>query len=351
VLDGDAIAAQQDLKALDAKAELESLGSFLGDTGDLAAAGVRVVHGGPDFTAATLVDESVLERLEGISELAPLHNPPALAAIRDLRKLRPALPVVACFDTAFHASLAPVAFTYAVPKPWREWGVRRYGFHGLSHAYASRKAAERTGASRIVTCHLGAGASLAAVRGGACVDTTMGFTPMEGLVMATRSGSVDPGAILWAQRRHGLDAAAVERALDREAGLLGLAGSADMKQVLEARAAGDRDAELAVNVYVHRLRSAIASMAAALSGIDALVFTGGVGEHSAEVRARGVYGLDFLGLAVDEGLNAAAGPEDREITGSGARARVLVIQAREDLEIARQTRAVLERRPAQASDR
>jgi acetate kinase len=340
VLDDDAVAGQQDLKALDAKAERDSLGSFLDGAGELAAAGVRVVHGGPDFTASTLVDDSVLERLEGLSELAPLHNPPALGAIRDLRELRPDLPVVACFDTAFHASLAPVAFTYAVPKRWREWGVRRYGFHGLSHAYASRKAAQRTGASRIVTCHLGAGASLAAVRDGACVDTTMGFTPMEGLVMATRSGSVDPGAVLWAQRRHGLDPGAVERALDREAGLFGLAGSADMKEVLEARAAGHRDAELAVNVYVYRLRSAIASMTAALGGIDALVFTGGVGENAAPIREETCAGLGFLGLGLDRKANRSAKP-DAEVTAADSRVRVFVIAAREDLEIARGVRKVI----------
>jgi acetate kinase len=198
------------------------------------------------------------------------------------------------------------------------------------------------GAARIVSCHLGAGASLAAVRDGASVDTTMGFTPMEGLVMATRSGSVDPGAILWAQSRHRLRATAVERALDRDSGLLGLAGTADMKQVLDARDAGAADAALAVSVYVHRLRASIASMAAALGGLDTLVFTGGVGEHSAAVREETCAGLGLLGISIDGEANGQARP-DAEITARASHVRVLVIAAREDLEIAREARHVLDR--------
>jgi acetate kinase len=235
--------------------------------------------------------------------------------------------------------------TYAVPREWRErYGVRRYGFHGLSHAYAARRAAELLGRPadglRTVTCHLGAGASLAAVRSGVSVDTTMGFTPMEGVVMATRSGSVDPGMVLWLQTHAGLTAAAMTDALDRRSGILGLAGTADMREVLRAAAAGDPDARLAVDVYVHRLRAEVAAMAAAIDGLDALVFTGGVGEHAAQVRAAAGAGLGFLGVAVDGARNAAV-EYDADVSAPGARARTLVVRAREDLEIARQVRAVL----------
>src|SRR4030095_4013425 len=225
--------------------------------------------------------------------------------------------------------------TYALPAPWRErFGLRRFGFHGLSHAYASRRAA----AARVVSCHLGAGASLAAVRDGACVDTTMGFTPMEGLVMATRAGSVDPGLVLWLLRQ-GLDADALERGLDREGGIKGLAGDADMQAVLSR---ADPEARLAVDVYVHRLRAAIAAMAAAMGGVDTLGFTGGVGEHAAEIRARAAAGLGFLGVALDPDANAQA-TADAEIGAPGAAVRTLVVTAREDLEVARQVRELLPR--------
>jgi acetate kinase len=245
----------------------------------------------------------------------------------------PDTPAVACFDTAFHATLPPAAATYAVPAAWRErWGVRRYGFHGLSHAYASRRAA----AARVVSCHLGAGASLAAVRDGVSLDTTMGFTPMEGLVIATRSGSVDPGLVLWLLR-HDVSADAVEEGLDRDGGLRGLAGDGDMRALL---ARDDADAGLALDVYVHRLRAGIAAMVAALGGLDALVFTGGVGEHAPEVRAAAADGLGFLGVALDADANARA-TADAEIGVAGAAARTLVVTAREDLEVARQVRTLL----------
>ena len=250
-----------------------------------------------------------------------------------MRRALPDVPAVACFDTAFHATLPAAAATYALPREWRErFGLRRFGFHGLSHAYASRRAA----APRVVSCHLGAGASLAAVRDGICVDTTMGFTPIEGLVMATRAGSVDPGLLLWLLR-HGLDADALERGLDREGGIKGLAGDADMRAVL---ARDDDDARLAIDVYVHRLRAGIAAMAAALGGLDTLVFTGGVGEHAPEIRARTAAGLGFLGLELDAEANANT-TADAEIGAPDARARTLVVTAREDLEVARQVRARL----------
>jgi acetate kinase len=297
------------------------------------AVGHRVVHGGERFREAVRVDERVAAALGELTDLAPLHQPAALAGIAAVGRALSEVPAVACFDTAFHATLPAAARTYALPRAWRErFGLHRYGFHGLSHAYASRRA----GAPRVVSCHLGAGASLAAVRDGACVDTTMGFTPMEGLVMATRAGSVDPGLLLWLLR-HGIDADALEQGLDREGGLRGLAGDADMRAVL---ARDDADAGLALEVYVHRLRAGIAAMAAALGGLDALVFTGGVGEHAAEVRARTVAGLGFLGVTLDAEANARA-TADAEIGAAGAPARTLVVTAREDLEVARQVRDLL----------
>jgi acetate kinase len=292
------------------------------------------VHGGERFREAVLVDDSVAAALEELTDLAPLHQPAALAGIAAVGRALSDIPAVACFDTAFHATLPAAAATYALPQEWRErFGLRRFGFHGLSHAYASSRAA----AGRVVSCHLGAGASLAAVRDGVCVDTTMGFTPMEGLVMATRSGSVDPGLVLWLLR-HGVDADALERGLDREGGLRGLAGDAEMRAVL---ARDDGDARLALDVYVHRLRASIATMAAAMDGLDALVFTGGVGEHAPAIRERAAAGLGFLGIALDAAANASASA-DAEIGAAGAVVRTLVITAREDLEISRQLRALLD---------
>ena len=311
-----------------------------------AACGVRVVHGGIRFRAAIVVEGEVLRALDELSNLAPLHNPPATAAMRHLLSNRPEAPVVACFDTAFFANLPDAAATYAIPWRWTdEWGVRRFGFHGLSHAYASRRAAELLGsdvsALRTVTCHLGAGASLAAVRGGAAVDTTMGFTPMDGLVMATRSGSVDPGALLWVQREQGVTAGEMEQALDRESGLLGVSGvGAGMSEVLGAERDGNRRASLAIEVYLHRLSGLIASMAAAMGGLDALVFTGGVGEKVSEIRSRSLAGLEFLGIAIDEETNRATA-SDGNVSSEDSPVKTLVVTAREDLEIAREVRAVL----------
>ncbi|HEY8200003.1 MAG TPA: acetate/propionate family kinase, partial [Actinomycetota bacterium] len=257
------------------------------------------------------------------------------------------LPAVACFDTAFHATMPAEAATYGISWRWtEELGVRRFGFHGLSHAYASRRAAELVrrapGELRIVTCHLGAGASVTAVAGGVSVDTTMGFTPLEGLVMATRSGSVDPGALLWLQERLHLGPAAMAEQLERHAGLLGTSGiSGDMREVLAAAAAGERRAALAAGVYVHRARAAVAAMAAAIDGLDALVFTGGVGEASAEVRARVCRGLGFLGVDLDPARNLSPGAADADLATARSPVRLLRIQAREDLEIAREVRRVL----------
>ena len=305
------------------------------------AVGHRVVHGGLDYTAPTVVDDDVLARIEALSALAPLHQPRAVAAIRAARSALPERPQVACFDTAYHSSLSPAAYTYALPAAWRErWPVRRFGFHGLSHAYAARRAAELLGrpleGMRTVTCHLGAGASLCASESGRSVDTTMGFTPLEGLVMATRSGSVDPGLVLWLQTECGLSAGEVTDGLERHAGLAGLSGtSGDYRDLGD-----DTGGRLAVAVYLHRLRREIAAMATALGGMDALVFTGGVGEHQPALRAAAADGLAFLGVAVDPARNASTST-DGDITGAHAPVRSLVLTAREDLEIARQVRATV----------
>jgi acetate kinase len=251
---------------------------------------------------------------------------------------------VACFDTAFHATLPAAAATYALPAEWRErWGLRRYGFHGLSHAWAARRAAELTGrpasALRVITAHLGAGASLAAVLGGRSIDTTMGFTPLEGLVMATRSGSVDPGLLLWLQTSAGLTAEEVTDALEFRSGVHGLAGTADLREVVERAEQGDADAGLALDVYAHRARAGVAAMVAALGGVDVLVLTGGVGERSPAVRSAVVNGLGFLGLALDPERNRTAEP-DADIGVTGA-VPVYVVAAREDLQIAAEVRTVL----------
>lgn len=305
------------------------------------AVGHRVVHGGTDFCGPALLDDETLGRIEALAPLAPLHQPRSVAGIRAVRALLPDTPAVACFDTAFHATLPAATSTYALPAAWRQrWPLRRFGFHGLSHQHAVRRAADLLGRRpdglRMVTCHLGAGASLCASLGGRSVDTTMGFTPLEGLVMATRSGSVDPGLVLWLQTEGGLSADEVADGLERHAGLAGLSGTpGDFRWLGEGEAAA-----LAVDVYVHRLRREIAAMVASLGSLDVLVFTGGVGEHQPSLRAAAARGLGFLGVAVDRQANEAR-VADGEITAVGAAVRTFVVTSREDLEIARQVRSAL----------
>jgi acetate kinase len=305
----------------------------------------RIVHGGERFTQAVRLDATLERDLRALTELAPLHQPKSLAALDAVSAALPNLPAVACFDTAFHRSLPAAATTYALPARWRErWGVRRYGFHGLSHSWVARRAVELLDGPesglRIVSCHLGAGASLCAIRDGASIDTTMGFTPLEGLVMATRSGSVDPGLLLWLLEDGRLSEPELAEGLEHGSGLLGLGGSSDMREILRRSDAGDGPAALALDVYLHRLRAGIAATAAAVGGLDALVFTGGVGENAAAVRSGAVDGLGFLGLAVDQSLNSASGG-DREIGHADSSARLFVVRAREDLEMVRQTRELL----------
>ena len=330
-----------DIPAPRSTVDMRALSAELERLGPADAVGHRIVHGGRRFVEPVLVSDEVVAALHALADLAPLHQEKSLAALQAVQEALPATPAVACFDTAFHATLPLAAATFALPAEWRErWQLRRYGFHGLSHAYAARRTAVLTGAGRIITCHLGAGASLAAVRDGRSVDTTMGFTPLDGLVMATRSGSVDPGLLLWMLERTGLTAAEMTAALEHESGLVGLAGTADMRELVARAADGDDEARLAFDVYVQRLRSAIAAMAASLGGVEALTFTGGVGERSAPVRAAAIEGLAFLGLALDAERNESVSGEC-EITAAGAGARVVVVPAHEDLEIARGVESVL----------
>ena len=307
------------------------------------AVGHRIVHGGTQFTGPVLVDGSVRAALQELTDLAPLHQPKSLAALDAVTAQLPDVPAVASFDTAFHATIPAAAATYAVPAEWRNrYGIRRYGFHGLSHAYGSARAAEMldvpASGLRVITCHLGAGASLAAVLDGRSVDTTMGFTPLEGLVMATRSGTVDPGLVLWLEEHEHLSPRQVAVALEERSGLTALAGTGDMREIETAADRGDPDAMLAIDVYIHRLTGGIAAMSAATGGVDALVFTGGVGEHSSLVRRRAAERLGFLGVLIDRRRNDIQGGDDVDISASGATVRTLVVTAREDLQIADEAR-------------
>ena len=309
------------------------------------AVGHRVVHGGRHLVEPVVIDDDVVARIGALTSLAPLHQTRALTAMASARAAIPAVSHVACFDTAFHSTMPVAARTYALPQEWRDrWGLERFGFHGLSHAWASRRAPAVAGREpaglRIVSCHLGAGASACAVVDGRSVDTTMGFTPLDGLVMATRSGSVDPGLLLWLLAHADLSVAELRDGVERRGGLAGLSGTdGDMRAVLERRAAGGT-AALAFDVYVHRLRKAIAAMAASAGGLDVLAFTGGVGEHAAPVRAAVVESLAFLGVRVDTEANDAA-QGDADLTAAGAATATVVVSSREDLEIARQVEALL----------
>jgi acetate kinase len=313
--------------------------------GDVHAVGHRVVHGGERYTTAVRITPEVTQAIDALAELAPLHNPASLAGIHAVEQVLPGVPQVAVFDTAFHATLSEVARTYPVPQQWRrEWGVRRYGFHGLSHAYCATRAAQMLGRQdgRLIIAHLGNGASVAAVHHGRCVDTSMGFTPLEGLMMGTRSGSIDPGILLYLLRQHGLDAEQLDHALNYASGLLGVSGvSADMRQVLAAMPQ-QADARLAVEVYVHRIRHTVGAMAATLGGVDALVFTAGVGEHAAVIRERVCENLGYLGLILDRTANDGCQP-DADIAMPTSPGRILVIATREDVTIVRETRRVLTR--------
>jgi acetate kinase len=354
-LDGDVAQHSADLSAGPDGVDGASLAAALAGWPRPDAVGHRIVHGGTRFAGPVLIDGEVRAQLRDLTALAPLHQPKSLAALDAVTAHLPGVPAVACFDTAFHTSIPAEAATYAIPAQWRRrYAIRRYGFHGLSHAYCSRRAAELVGRPlaelRMVTCHLGAGASLAAVLGGRSVDTTMGFTPLEGLVMATRSGTVDPGLVLWLAEHERLPPHEIATVLERRSGLAGLAGTADMREVETAAQRGDPDARLALGVYTHRLAAGVAAMTAATGGLDVLVFTGGVGENSATVRRLAAQRLAYLGVAIrpdggdhDGGDHDRGGRDggDRDITAAGAATRTLVVGAREDLQIAGETRELL----------
>ncbi len=311
----------------------------------LTAVGHRVVHGG-GFDGPALIDDDVIRRIEELNPLAPLHNPANLTGIRVARRMFPDVPHVAVFDTSFHHTLPPHAYTYAVPRSWTgDLGVRRYGFHGTSYAYVSRRAAEFLGRDpaevNLIVLHLGNGASAAAIAGGVSVDTSMGMTPLEGLVMGTRSGDVDPALAGYLSRTAGLGVTEVEDALTRRGGMLALAGSGDMREVWRRVDGGEAGARLAVETYAHRLRKYVGAYYAVLGKVDAVVFTAGVGEHDARIRELGLAGLRRLGIEVDPDRNRAEGGADRFISPTGAEVPVLVIPTDEEREIAAETLAVV----------
>ena len=339
----DSVTGSADLPAPRGEIDTAAVKAAIESFGSVAAVGHRIVHGGSLFRGPVLIDAGVRRKLEALTDLAPLHQPKSLAALDAVSSMLAGVPAVACFDTAFHATIPAAAATFALPEQWRaRWTLRRYGFHGLSHAYVSRRAAVLLGSGelRLVSCHLGAGASLAAVADGRSVDTTMGFTPLEGLVMGTRSGTVDPGLVLWLTEHAQIAPADLSAELEHDSGLKGLAGTDDMRQVLSHADAGDERAHLALAVYLHRLCGLAGSMAAALNGLDTLVFTGGVGENAPDIRRSAAAGLGFLGVSVDGPRNQQASG-DTEITDPGAAVRTFVIAAREDLEIAREVREIL----------
>jgi acetate kinase len=310
--------------------------------GAVDAAAVRVVHGGTQFRSAALADDAVVEGIESLAPLAPLHQPSAVAALRALASALPGTPRVACFDTAFHATLAEEAFRYAVPRSWlTDHGVRRFGFHGLSYAYLASELPRLAGSAprRAVLLHLGSGASACALSEGVSVDTTMGMTPLEGLVMGTRPGVLDPGVVPHLLKR-GVPLDRIERALEKESGLRGLSGSSsDYRTLVDATENGDIDAALALGVFEKRVASGVAQMAACLGGLDALVYSGGIGENVPTLRTGVAQRLAFLGLALDQDRNHGEG--DREIGAKDARARTFVLEAREDVTMAREAAAVL----------
>jgi acetate kinase len=306
---------------------------------DIEVVGHRVVHGGAEFTEPTFITSDVHNAIQRYATYAPGHNPAALEGIAVVTKLLGDVPQVAVFDTAFHRTLPPAASVYPLPYQWTEQGVLRYGFHGISHKYCAERAAQLLNRDLaeldLITCHLGNGCSLAAIHAGQSIDTTMGFTPLDGLMMGTRPGVMDPGIILYLLRQPQVDTATLERMLNQESGLLGVSGiSGDMRQIDQARNQGSERAQLAFDMFIHRLRAGIGSMLAALGHIDALIFTAGIGEHSTAVRDAACRHFSNLGIEIDQVRNATH-PVDQDIAKSNAQVRVLVIHTQEDWAIAR----------------
>ncbi|MEV6790683.1 acetate kinase [Streptomyces sp. NPDC051320] len=331
------------LKAVAAELAADGLGL---DSPELAAIGHRVVHGGLRFTAPTVVDDAVLKEIERLVPVAPLHNPANIIGIRTARELRPDLPQVAVFDTAFHTTMPEYAARYAIDVETADaHRIRRYGFHGTSHAYVSRKTAALLGKAprdvNVIVLHLGNGASASAVAGGVCVDTSMGLTPLEGLVMGTRSGDTDPAVIFHLARVAGMSIDEIDVLLNKKSGLVGLCGDNDMREIVRRIDEGDERARLAFALYVQRLKKYIGAYTAVLGRVDAVAFTAGVGENSAPVRAAAVAGLEGLGPAVDPELNAVRSDQARLISPAGSRVAVAVVPTDEELEIAQQVHALV----------
>lgn len=341
------ITRKEKLKSLPCEFALKDLLATLwsGNTRSIAspaeinAVGHRVVHGGPCFHDPILINNDVYSTLAGLSQFAPLHIQSELQGMKTIADLLGDVPQIAVFDTGFHRQMPRVAQTYPGPYEWFEHGIRRYGFHGINHQYCSIRAARLIGKDlrslKIVSCHLGNGGSVTGIRAGGSVDTTMGFTPLDGLMMGTRSGSVDPGILIFLMRQYGLDADQIDDMLNRKSGLLGISGlSADMRDILAGMHRGNERAKLAFDLYVHRLRTAIGGMTAVLEGLDVLIFTAGIGENSPEVRAATCKGLDFLGVAIDLNRNNKDALLDADLSSSDSRVKVLVIRAAEDWAIA-----------------
>jgi len=317
------------------------------DPRELVGIGHRVVHGGDLFDHPVLIDDRVIRGIREAIPLAPLHNPPALAGIDAARTLRPDLPQVAVFDTAFHQTLPSHALRYALPAwCYEKYGIRRYGMHGISHAFVSRRAAElldrQPADVNVITFHLGNGASAAAIAGGRCVETSMGMTPLEGLVMGTRCGDLDPSVPMFLYREAGMTVAEVDRLLSHDSGLKGLCGSNDLRAILQRAKRGHSDAELALQIYCHRLKKYLGAYFAILGRVDAVVFTAGVGENSPEIRRSACDGLDLIGIRLDEERNLAVRRgQASDVSANGSPVRVFVIPTDEEAEIARRSLEVM----------
>ncbi|MEL7632554.1 MULTISPECIES: acetate kinase [Sporomusa] len=315
------------------------------DMKEIAAVGHRVVHGGEKFADSVLITPAVMDALEACIEMAPLHNPPNIMGINACAEIMPGVPQVAVFDTAFHQTMPKHAFLYALPyEAYEKYGIRRYGFHGTSHKYVSQQAADLMGESitnlRIITCHLGNGASIAAVKHGKCIDTSMGFTPLEGLVMGTRCGGIDPAIIPFLMKKEGMTAEQIDSYLNKKSGVLGVSGvSSDFRDIENAANSGNDRSELALEMFAYRVRNFIGSYTAAMGGVDAIVFTAGLGENSISMREKICTGLEFLGTKIDPVKNNVRG-KAQEISVDGAQVKIFVIPTNEELVIARDTKTI-----------
>ncbi len=317
------------------------------DLKEIDAVGHRMVHGGEKFNKSVLLTDEVLKTFEECSDLAPLHNPANLKGVRAVQELMPGLPQVGVFDTAFHQTMPKEAYMYAIPyELYEKYGVRRYGFHGTSHRYVSQRVCEYLGVEaegkKIITCHIGNGGSIAAVKDGKCVDTSMGLTPLEGLMMGTRSGDIDGGAVTFIEKKLGLDADGMSNLLNKKSGLLGVSGiSSDMREIFQANQDGNERAKLAFEMYCYRVRKYVGSYAAAMNGCDIIVFTAGVGENQADMRESVCNGLNFMGVEIDTEKNKTIHGEEAVISTPNSKVTVVVVPTDEELMIASDTLALL----------